>query len=255
MKKKLAEVSAVMMAVASEGAMLEKAQLDAMLEELANSTPPPIADTVAMMATCYVMAIPETGYEVFLCPKCGARTYHVGRSPLGDINFLKRCAEELREKGLDIATNETEFCATCTPLKTEPHPTRARIKETNEVVEILAIPSYPSSRYTVRRPNGKAEWVRGDALILEAEVEMVPSKTCPMAKWIYHGRSIPYKDGDDRLLEAFLDKKPTVKLSWDSNETPLKNHLPRLRQLLGVDLAPQVIEAEGEVEIEGIDDL
>ncbi len=113
MDKRTLLYSSLLLSLLAEGAELTRAELEKKLAELAASPTPTSYTTV----TCYVMAVPPPTRQVHICPVCGTRTlYRVSAGFFSPFKFqkeLRASLPELRELGLDIDLEDTEFCLKC----------------------------------------------------------------------------------------------------------------------------------------------
>ncbi len=167
MNSKLLGLSAALLALSAEGATYDRAQLNAMLDELGNSPLPKVSKNLSM-ATCYEMAPLQNEYQTFICPKCGARTLYVGDFPLSRLEALRHELPKLKNLGLEIGINETDYCASCSTLPKVKFPTKARVESTGEVVEIRSAPveghEYSENVYEVCSYLNQDAWICAEAL-------------------------------------------------------------------------------------------
>ncbi len=106
-------------AIVSETESMRQAEVKERLMKLAKD---PLPTELSKGAMCYSMTGPPN-IDEYVCPKCGEKTLYTGtEGPRSADNTdevreeIVACRRILKEiEGLDVALDESQFCAKCTP--------------------------------------------------------------------------------------------------------------------------------------------
>ena len=244
MKTELGISVAVLSALAAQGRDFDRAELNAMLDRLAASPEPKIEPQA--IATCYKMAMPKPEDFEYVCPKCGTKTVYPQnrRSRRSYLRTLRDGVASLKAKGLNIELDESCLCRDCgkdIPITIQAWVSRKYVSDAGQVLgdEVRvrskadlasAIVGWLSKGESVkvldRQEEDSPDWVRIEWRQDEDAVRF--GKLC----WVINGHKVKTEPSDINLLSTFLDGKVILTGSRGA-KSPLKNQLPRLKELLG----------------------
>ena len=184
-----------------------KEELTQRLKALAASKPPN-KDSLAMGAMCYEMAMP-TGTKDVICSHCSTKSVFKNGWQLDQIENCQRLVQAIKKakRPLDVTLDTRFYCYQCNP-KLEESDTKG---------------AYKAPEMSSAKTKGKAEGKEPiDNLYLIIKY--------PDSK---ESRRVVINTGTLRALLAFVQGSDRIK-GMTGTETPLKDWLPRLQELLAI---------------------